>query len=184
MVVPVRALVALALAMLCSGNVPGTAGLTFSGDVDWWRRGVIYQVYPRSFQDGCDVGGACSGTGTLSGITRRLDYLADLGEGRGSPNPFVLSPCHGHVCMRVYVVGAAALCIRRDVPVLTSTPACLGRRSTHPPQGSPRSGSPPSTIPRWWILGERLHVTPPCSWQPVPFLYQPTPSRSGRCLLR
>jgi alpha-glucosidase len=56
-----------------------------SGDTAWLRQGVIYQIYPRSFQDGCDVvsatsaAAACSGTGTLSGITRRLDYLADLG---------------------------------------------------------------------------------------------------------
>src|SRR5881398_1717768 len=41
---------------------------------DWWQRGVIYQVYPRSFQD--DNG---DGVGDLAGITRRLPYLAQLG---------------------------------------------------------------------------------------------------------
>jgi alpha-glucosidase len=40
----------------------------------WWQRGVIYQVYPRSFQD--DNG---DGVGDLAGITRRLPYLAQLG---------------------------------------------------------------------------------------------------------
>jgi alpha-glucosidase len=40
----------------------------------WWQRGVIYQIYPRSFQDSNG-----DGVGDLVGIERRLDYLADLG---------------------------------------------------------------------------------------------------------
>lgn len=40
----------------------------------WWQAGVIYQVYPRSFQD---TNG--DGIGDLKGIERRLDYLAYLG---------------------------------------------------------------------------------------------------------
>src|SRR6186997_3065625 len=39
----------------------------------WWRTGVIYQIYPRSFQD---TNG--DGIGDLKGIERRLDYLASL----------------------------------------------------------------------------------------------------------
>jgi alpha-glucosidase len=40
----------------------------------WWRDGVIYQIYPRSFMDSNG-----DGIGDLAGITARLDYLADLG---------------------------------------------------------------------------------------------------------
>ena len=40
----------------------------------WWKRGIVYQVYPRSFQD---TDG--DGVGDLAGITRRLGYLAGLG---------------------------------------------------------------------------------------------------------
>ena len=40
----------------------------------WWSNAVVYQIYPRSFQD---TNG--DGFGDLKGITSRLDYLADLG---------------------------------------------------------------------------------------------------------
>ena len=40
----------------------------------WWRDGVIYQIYPRSFADSNG-----DGLGDLPGIISRLDYLADLG---------------------------------------------------------------------------------------------------------
>jgi alpha-glucosidase len=41
---------------------------------EWWKRGVIYQIYPRSFQDSDG-----DGIGDLGGIIRRLDYLQWLG---------------------------------------------------------------------------------------------------------
>jgi alpha-glucosidase len=43
-------------------------------DLDWWKRAVIYEVYPRSFQDSNG-----DGIGDLRGILDRLDYLVELG---------------------------------------------------------------------------------------------------------
>src|SRR3977135_3949146 len=48
----------------------------------WWQTGVIYQIYPRSFQD---TNG--DGMGDLKGIERRLDYLASLGVDAIYPSP-------------------------------------------------------------------------------------------------
>jgi alpha-glucosidase len=56
-------------------------------DACWWQRGVVYQIYPRSFQD-TDGDGA----GDLPGVIRRLDYLADLGIDAIWLSPFFRSP--------------------------------------------------------------------------------------------
>ena len=54
---------------------------------DWWRGGVIYQIYPRSFQDSDG-----DGIGDLNGITRRLEYIASLGVDAIWISPFFTSP--------------------------------------------------------------------------------------------
>ena len=56
-------------------------------DKDWWRGAVIYQIYPRSFQDHNG-----DGVGDLVGITERLDYVADLGVDAIWLSPFFTSP--------------------------------------------------------------------------------------------
>jgi len=56
-------------------------------DKDWWRGAVIYQIYPRSFQDHNG-----DGVGDLVGITQRLDYVADLGVDAIWLSPFFTSP--------------------------------------------------------------------------------------------
>ncbi|MGP8252964.1 MAG: alpha-glucosidase [Terracidiphilus sp.] len=43
-------------------------------ELDWWKNAVIYEIYPRSFQDSNG-----DGIGDLNGIARRLDYLKELG---------------------------------------------------------------------------------------------------------
>jgi alpha-glucosidase len=53
----------------------------------WWRDGVIYQIYPRSFADSNS-----DGLGDLSGIIARLDYLADLGIDAIWLSPFYPTP--------------------------------------------------------------------------------------------
>ncbi|MCB8837616.1 alpha-glucosidase family protein [Aurantimonas sp. VKM B-3413] len=57
------------------------------GDAEWWRGGVIYQIYPRSYQDSSG-----DGIGDLAGITRRLAYVASLGVDAIWISPFMPSP--------------------------------------------------------------------------------------------
>lgn len=41
---------------------------------DWWKKSVVYQVYPRSFNDTNN-----DGYGDINGVTEKLDYLKELG---------------------------------------------------------------------------------------------------------
>jgi alpha-glucosidase len=54
---------------------------------EWWRGAVIYEVYPRSYQDSKG-----DGVGDLQGITRRLPYIASLGVDAVWIAPFFKSP--------------------------------------------------------------------------------------------
>jgi len=56
-------------------------------DSTWWKRGVIYQVYPRSFQDSNG-----DGVGDLAGIQERLGYLTWLGVDAVWISPIYPSP--------------------------------------------------------------------------------------------
>jgi alpha-glucosidase len=56
-------------------------------DRNWWRGAVIYQIYPRSFQDSNG-----DGIGDLKGIAARLPHVANLGADAIWVSPFFMSP--------------------------------------------------------------------------------------------
>src|SRR5580698_9444343 len=71
----------LAAAALAAGgqNVPAITkteakAASQQSESNWWKNAVIYEIYPRSFQDSNG-----DGIGDLNGITQRLDYLQELG---------------------------------------------------------------------------------------------------------
>ncbi len=55
----------------------------------WWQTGVVYQIYPRSYQDS-----NADGVGDLPGIRQRLDYIQDLGVEAIWLSPIFPSPMH------------------------------------------------------------------------------------------
>jgi alpha-glucosidase len=69
-----------------AGHRPAPVSNAAFGD-DWWRNGIIYQIYPRSFADSDG-----DGTGDLRGIIDRLGYLTDLGVDAIWLSPIYPSP--------------------------------------------------------------------------------------------
>lgn len=65
-------------------DAPGRAGLK---NALWWRNAVIYQIFPKSFQDSTG-----NGYGDLTGILNRLDYLHQLGVDALWLTPIYTSP--------------------------------------------------------------------------------------------
>jgi alpha-glucosidase len=77
---PLLAILA-ASALWTSGSIalgqtpqPSTTAAAVHNDGPWWKHAVLYEIYPRSFQDSNG-----DGIGDLNGITQRLDYLKSLG---------------------------------------------------------------------------------------------------------
>ena len=54
---------------------------------EWWKKAVVYQIYPRSFKDSNG-----DGIGDLNGITEKLDYLKELGVDVIWVSPMYCSP--------------------------------------------------------------------------------------------
>ena len=69
------------------GSDPAAGRSSAKHDHEWWRGAVIYQIYPRSFQDSTG-----NGIGDLHGIIQRLAYVADLGVDAVWLSPFFTSP--------------------------------------------------------------------------------------------
>ena len=69
---------------IVTSNVLGGAGAVSQ---DWWRGAVIYQIYPRSYQDSNG-----DGVGDLQGIIDRMAYVAALGVDAIWISPFFTSP--------------------------------------------------------------------------------------------
>ncbi|MFO7804451.1 MAG: alpha glucosidase [Paracoccaceae bacterium] len=61
--------------------------MTETTKTEWWRDAIIYQIYPRSFQDSTG-----DGVGDLPGITRRLEHVAALGANCIWLSPIFASP--------------------------------------------------------------------------------------------
>ncbi|EYB66679.1 alpha amylase [Deinococcus phoenicis] len=83
-----------------------------AGELKWWQRGIIYQIYPRSFQDASG-----DGVGDLRGITSRLPYVASLGVEAVWLSPIFRSP------MRDFGYDVADYC---DIDPLFGTLADFG----------------------------------------------------------
>jgi glycosidase len=58
-----------------------------SSQLPWWKRTVVYQIYPRSYMDSNE-----DGIGDLKGIISKLDYIKDLGVETIWFSPFYSSP--------------------------------------------------------------------------------------------
>jgi oligo-1,6-glucosidase len=76
------------LVAACNNNNTSTATSTTNKKEDnWWKEAIVYQIYPRSFQDSDG-----DGVGDLKGIIQRLDYIKSLGIDIVWLNPIYGSP--------------------------------------------------------------------------------------------
>lgn len=73
--------------LTCEKSVWAEMRMKMKKRTDWWKKAVVYQIYPRSFQD---TNG--DGIGDLKGIISRLDYLKELGINAIWLSPVCKSP--------------------------------------------------------------------------------------------
>jgi alpha-glucosidase len=81
------ALLLSATSIAASGQASASTATQTATGRDWWKNAVIYEIYPRSFQDSNG-----DGIGDLKGITQRLDYLQQLGVDAIWLSPIYPSP--------------------------------------------------------------------------------------------
>src|SRR5262249_4746743 len=83
-----RFLVFMGISLVCAWAANAQpAAPTAAVKAAWWEHAVIYEIYPRSFQDS-----NADGVGDLNGITQRLGYLESLGVDAIWIAPFYPSP--------------------------------------------------------------------------------------------
>ena len=80
-------LLLLLFPMACAENTNKPDEKTEIANRAWWKEGVIYQIYPRSFKDSDG-----DGVGDLKGVIDKLDYIESLGVKMVWMNPFFESP--------------------------------------------------------------------------------------------
>lgn len=82
-------LFALSSLLLMSNCTTENESVSERPDIDpqWWKEGIIYQIYPRSFKD---TNG--DGIGDLAGVIEKLDYIESLGVNMVWLNPIYSSP--------------------------------------------------------------------------------------------
>ncbi len=76
-----------ALAFFYPEKIIGGEKVMAAEKLKWWQKTIVYQIYPKSFQDTTG-----SGTGDLNGVTQHLDYLKKLGVGAIWLTPIYPSP--------------------------------------------------------------------------------------------
>ena len=62
----------------------------------WWKKSVVYQIYPRSFMDSNG-----DGIGDINGIVEKLDYLKELGVDVLWLSPVYKSPNDDNLIIRI-----------------------------------------------------------------------------------
>ena len=77
----------IAMFISCKTKNNNASSSKLATENKWWKEAVVYQLYPRSFQDSDG-----DGVGDLKGITQRLDYLQSLGITAIWLNPICASP--------------------------------------------------------------------------------------------
>ena len=142
---------------------------------DWWRGAVIYQIYPRSFQDSNG-----DGIGDLEGITERLPYVADLGVDAIwlSPDLHLADGRHGLRRLRLYRHRPDLRLARRLRRPARRAPTSSGSRSSStrccrtPPTEHPffkeSRSSRDNPKADWYVWADPKHDgTPPNNWLSV-----------------
>lgn len=82
----ITSVLVLMLLLGCSNKNEKTENMS-SAKNNWWKEGVVYQIYPRSFKDSNG-----DGVGDLKGIIEKLDYIKSLGVNMVWLNPIYASP--------------------------------------------------------------------------------------------